>query len=277
MKKFFLGLMLIIMITVLTNKMDTQVKASESNSYKEYMKAAEKFMTNMIENTQNAADEYTIAEYDINNAICVSIYDNIDGLKKKNTEIINDNVKKQLYVPYITKQNKNSLMIFDITNNNIEYNSSIYDCKDRIDYIYNINRIEKEIGKDTEIYYAEIMDIMTDICYMKTNTKDYIIPFFNSELDVNLKSNNKYESSYFYNIIDKYYDDSTYYDDSVKIEDMAKDKDVPFGGRIAVKKKVEKSDKAINIHFIIGLVIAIFGVMSIGILKIKNSKGKYKR
>ena len=93
----------------------------------------------------------------------------------------------------------------------------------------------------------------------------------------NLKSNNKYEYSYFYNIIDKYYDDSTYYVDSVKIEDMAKDKDVPFGGRIAVKKKVEKSDKAINIHFIIGLVIAIFVVMSIGILKIKNSKGKYKR
>ena len=79
------------------------------------------------------------------------------------------------------------------------------------------------------------------------------------------------------NSIDKYYDDSTYYVDSVKIEDMAKDKDVPFGGRIAVKKKVEKSDKAINIHFIIGLVIAIFVVMSIGILKIKNSKGKYKR
>lgn len=75
--------MLIIMITVLTNKMDTQVKASESNSYKEYMKAAEKFMTNMIENKQNDIDEYTMAEYDINNAICVSIYDDIAGLKKK--------------------------------------------------------------------------------------------------------------------------------------------------------------------------------------------------
>lgn len=272
MKKFFLGLMLIIMITVLTNKMNIQIRASEQNSYKEYMKDAEEFMTDMIENKQNDADEYTMAEYDINNAICVSIYDDIAGLKKKN-----DNVKKQLYVPYITKQNKNSLMIFDITNNNIEYNSSIYDCKDRIDYIYNINRIEKEIGKDTEIYYAEIMDIMTDICYMKTNTKDYIIPFFNSELDVNLKSNNKYEYSYFYNIIDKYYDDSTYYVDSVKIEDMAKDKDVPFGGRIAVKKSADKSDKTINIYFVMGLVIAIFVVMSIGILKIKSNKGKYKR
>lgn len=264
--------MLIIMITVLTNKMDTQVKASESNSYKEYMKAAEKFMTNMIENKQNDIDEYTMAEYDINNAICVSIYDDIAGLKKKN-----DNVKKQLYIPYVTKQNKNSLMIFDITNNNIEYNSSIYDCKDKIDYIYNIKKIEKEIGKDADIYYATVMDIMTDICYMKTNTKDYIIPFFNSELDVNLKSNNKYESSYFYNIIDKYYDDSTYYVDSVKIEDMAKDKEVPFGGRIAVKKSADKSDKTINIYFVMGLVIAIFVVMSIGILKIKSNKGKYKR
>lgn len=45
MKKFFLGLMLIIMITVLTNKMNIQIRASEQNSYKEYMKDAEEFMT----------------------------------------------------------------------------------------------------------------------------------------------------------------------------------------------------------------------------------------
>ncbi len=271
-KKIILGIMLIIISVILTNKMNIQIRASEQNSYKEYMKVAEEFMTNMIENKQNDIDEYTMAEYDINNAICVSIYDDIAGLKKKN-----DNVKKQLYIPYVTKQNKNSLMIFDITNNNIEYNSSIYDCKDKIDYIYNIKKIEKEICKDADIYYATVMDIMTDICYMKTNSKDYIIPFFNSDLDINLKSNNKYEASYFYNIVDKYEADSTYYVDSVKIEDMAKDKEVPFGGRIAVKKSADKSDKTINIYFVMGLVIAIFVVMSIGILKIKSNKGKYKR
>ena len=58
---------------------------------------------------------------------------------------------------------------------------------------------------------------------------------------------------------------------------MAKDKEVPFGGRIAVKKSADKSDKTINIYFVMGLVIAIFVVMSIGILKIKSNKGKYKR
>ena len=38
-------------------------------------------------------------------------------------------------------------MIFDITNNNIEYNSSIYDCKDKIDYIYNIKKLKKKYVK----------------------------------------------------------------------------------------------------------------------------------